>query len=970
MAILFVPVLAAGITAPRIRGEIKDSETFRLAGNTKPLPALAKDEGRITGSQPLPVLTLRLRMTDQQKQDLDTLLKQQQTPGAAQFHKFLTPEEFGNRFGANAEDLTKIVNWLQRQGFTGVEVARSRTFIRFQGTAAIVENSFQTPIHRYVLNGETHYANASDPMLPSAVSGIVEHIHGLNDFRKRPLGIYRRTAWFTSGISGNHYIAPADLATIYDLNPLYQSGFDGTGVKIAVAGQSDVLMTDISAFRAAAGLSVNNPTVIVVGTDPGRTPNGPDEQESDLDLEWSGAVARNAAILFITSTNVDDAISYAIDNNVAPVLSTSYGLCEQELSHTEELSDESLYQQANAEGITVTSASGDAGAADCDTQYPANQGLAVDEPASLPYVTGVGGTTLNEGSGTYWNATNGASGGSAISYIPEVVWNDSSPAAGLDASGGGESKFFAKPAWQTGTGVPNNAFRNVPDIAFAASPNHDAYLYCSDGSCVNGFRNTDSSLDLTGGTSLGAPTLAGIVALMVQQYGPQGNINPNLYALAGTSRDAFHDVTSGNNRVACVTGSPDCSNGFLGFTAGVGYDQATGWGSIDAYHLVSEWTSNAALPVGGSNTPLEFVPLASPCRAVDTRDSEGPDGGPGLAAGTTRAFNLPGSNCGIPANALAYALNVTVVPNAALGYLSIWPSGQARPLVSTTNSDGRVKATAAIVKAGPDGGVNVYVTNPTHLVMDISGYFVPSGASSQFQFFPLPPCRLIDTRTAAQGPYLRGGQQRTFNVAGNCGLPSTAQAYSLNFTVVPHTALGYLSAWPAGANQPQTSILNAPLGDVTANAAIVSAGQNGSLSTFASNDTDLVIDINGYFAQAAATGLSFYAVAPCRVVDTRNPSGSQPLSGTTTVNVAASGCGTPDTAQAYVLNATVVPFGQLGYLTLWPNNEAMPTVSTLNADLDTVTSNLAIVPSTTGSIDAFASSATYLILDISGYYAP
>ncbi len=963
--------MAAAGVGPRIRGEITDSETSRLAGNTRPMSALAQDEGSVSGSQLIPVLTMRFRMTDQQQQDLQTLLKQQQTPGAAQFHRFLTPEEFGERFGPNSQDVDKVVKWLQEQGFTNLQVAKSRMSVSFQGTALEVQDAFHTSLHRFTLRGETHYANTSDPLLPAALGGMVEHIRGLNDFRRQPLGISKRRPLFTSSDTNNHYLAPEDFATIYNLKPLYQSGFDGTGVKIAVVGQSDVLISDIAAFRAAAGLPPNNPAVSVVGTDPGRQPNSADEQESDLDLEWSGAIARNASILFITSPNVDDSISYAIDNNLAPVLATAYGLCEQQLSAADRDNDVSLFKQANAQGITVVASSGDSGGADCDTSYPATHGLAVDEPASLPYVTGIGGTAFNEGSGTYWNSTSDPAGGSALSYIPEVVWNDSISVNALQASGGGESMYFAKPAWQTGVGVPNDLFRNVPDLAFAASPNHDAYLYCSNGSCVSGFRNSDSSLDLIGGTSTGSPTFAGIVALLVQDYGRQGNINPNLYALAAQSGDVFHDITVGNNKVACTQNTSGCNGGVVGFSAGVGYDQATGWGSVDAYRLVSEWTSDVTTPVGTTKGPLQFVPLTAPCRLVDTRNAVNPFGGPELGGQETRAFNIPSGDCNVPSSAVAYALNVTVVPDAALGYLSIWPSGQARPLVSTLNSDGRTKANSAIVQGGPDGGVNVFASNPTQLVMDISGYFVSPGSSAQqLQFYPLPPCRLVDTRTASDAPYLSGGNPRSFNVTGKCAVPSNAEAYSLNFTVIPHSSLGYLAAWPTGGNQPQTSILNAPRQDVTANAAIVSAGSGGEITTYATNDTDLVVDINGYFAPAGSGGLSLYAVSPCRVIDTRNPAGTPPFSGAVSVNVGTSGCGTLSNAQTYVLSATVVPSGNLGYLTLWPSNENQPLVSTLNADFDTVTSNMAIVPSTTGSIDAFASSATYLILDISGYFAP
>ena len=215
-------------------------------------------------------------------------------------------------------------------------------------------------------------------------------------------------------------------------------------------------------------------------------------------------------------------------------------------------------------------------------------------------------------------------------------------------------------------------------------------------------------------------------------------------------------------------------------------------------------------------------------------------------------------------------------------------------------------------------------------------------------------------------------QTRAFPILSSaCNIPSSAQAYSLNFTAVPQAGLGYLSAWPTGQAWPGVSTLNVPPNDpVVANAAIVPAGTGGEINVLGSNNTDVVIDINGYFAPvgSAAGGQALFTVTPCRVLDTRNSSGS--FNGMLPVNVTSSSCGIPSSAEAFVLNATVVPTGGLGYLTLWPENEAQPVVSTLNADDGVIASNMAIVPTTNGSIDAFSSSSTQLILDISGYFAP
>jgi hypothetical protein len=363
----------------------------------------------------------------------------------------------------------------------------------------------------------------------------------------------------------------------------------------------------------------------------------------------------------------------------------------------------------------------------------------------------------------------------------------------------------------------------------------------------------------------------------------------------------------------------------------------------------------------------------TPCRVADTRNATGAFGGPILSTGTSRDFTIPSSACGVPSTAQAYSLNVAVVPASTLGYLTLWPTGQTRPLASTLNSlDGRIKSNAAIVPAGAGGAVSVFASDSTNVILDINGYFVLATDPSALAFYPITPCRIADTRTATAplgGPSLGGGSSRTFPIlSSTCSLPATAQAYSLNFAVVPGgQPLGYLTAWPTGQTKPVVASLNAPTGTVVANAAIVKAGTSGSIDIFASDVTNLVIDINGYFAPMDTGGLSLYGVTPCRVVDTRQPPGSPPIT-SLDVAVSASACGIPASAQAHVLSVAAVPPASLGYLTLWPQGQARPVVATLNALDGAITSNLAIVPTTNGSISAFASDATHLILDISGYF--
>ncbi len=383
-------------------------------------------------------------------------------------------------------------------------------------------------------------------------------------------------------------------------------------------------------------------------------------------------------------------------------------------------------------------------------------------------------------------------------------------------------------------------------------------------------------------------------------------------------------------------------------------------------------------------SPVQFAPI-TPCRLLDTRSQNG--GGP-IQGGTFQTYNLPQlaqGACNLNlSTAKTYSLNVTLVPidNGPVSYLTIWPAGQSQPVVSLMNSlDGRIKANAAIVPAGTSGGVSIYVTNTTNVVLDIDGYFATAGGST-LQFYPLAPCRVADTRSSSfpQGlgtPNLSRGVARDFPVLESPCVQSVtnAAAYSFNVTAVPYqgSPLAYLELWPTGAPpQNPVSTLNNPTATNVANAAIVPAGSAGAITAYPSDNTDLVIDINGYFAPPGTGGLSLYPAIPCRVFDTRRIGNGQPFTQTLTppVDVVDGVCGVPDRAQAYVFNATVVPSPTLGYLTLWPDGDGQPVVSTLNAGDGLITSNMAIVPNVNGDIDAYASGVTQLILDVSAYFAP
>ncbi len=377
--------------------------------------------------------------------------------------------------------------------------------------------------------------------------------------------------------------------------------------------------------------------------------------------------------------------------------------------------------------------------------------------------------------------------------------------------------------------------------------------------------------------------------------------------------------------------------------------------------------------VSPNSQASQFVPVA-PCRIMDTRLFGTP-----IQGGTVQAYdiiqNARNWGCGDVSSATAFSLNVTVVPHGPLGYLTIFPQSANQPAVSTLNSpDGAIRASAVIVAGSSlhwePGAINVYASDTTDVIIDLNGYFTAPG-SQTLQFYPLAPCRVVDTRNGQDGGTLQAGVERDYSMAGQCGIPAGALALSLNITAIPAAAgLDYLTVWTPFEPRPSTSTLNASAGGAVANAAIVTPDKiNQSVAFYAnSNSTDLLVDVNGYFAPAGAGGNSLYTVPNCRIYDSRNDNG-QPFSGQRTIDIAAQACAPPANTQAYVFNATVVPDGPLSYLTLWGDPQQQPAVSTLNSIEGAITSNLAIVSNENGNTDAFAAGYTQLILDISGYFA-
>lgn len=637
----------------RIPGTISSDQTMVLHGNVHPKARPQYDQGRVEPSREIPNITLLTRPTPSQRAELKRFLAQQQDPSSVNYRRGLTPEQYADRFGLSPSDVNKMTNWLLSQGFTIAQVARGRDWIVVNGTAALVEKVFRTEIHSYLVDGEKHFANAIEPSIPRALEGILVGLHGLNDFRLKPAGLRNPGALFadilrpmyTSGF-GN-YLAPDDVATIYDIFPLYKAGINGAGAKLVIVGQTDIKIADIENFRAGFNLPKNDPVVKLFGSDPGIS--SVDLPEADLDLEWSGAVAREASIIYANSTNVLYSVFEAIDQALAPVISMSYALCESQ-TLGEIANVELALMKANAENITFLSSSGDAGAAGCDdfTEHVAVGGLAVDYPASSPEVTGVGGSEFSgdvNNASQYWGNSNNSNGESALSYIPEMTWNDTYPTGNgpilvpvLFASGGGASSCaisgsaggcsgFPKPAWQAAL-TPKDAVRDVPDVSMSASPEHDGYIVCTNGSCPTGnaagIASAVASGSTYGGTSVSSPVFAGIVTLLNQALGNTGsgaglgNVNPILYSLAEQQflhggAAVFHDITTGSNIVPCSGGShcPLTPPFQFGYEAGAGYDQVTGLGSVDAYQLISQLSGKIATTTALNATPAPPVVLGT-----------------------------------------------------------------------------------------------------------------------------------------------------------------------------------------------------------------------------------------------------------------------------------------------------------------------------------------------------------------------
>ncbi|HET9304483.1 MAG TPA: S53 family peptidase [Candidatus Sulfotelmatobacter sp.] len=850
VCLLFTSVVLSSLSyaaqPDRIQGTLFSGRSVPLTGHVhhRALPQL--DQGPVDPAMQMGTMTLLTVPTAAQQKALTQLLAEQQDRNSPNYHKWLTPEQWADRFGLTRNDIRQITTWLEAQGFTNVRAARGRNWVSFEGTAAQVASALGTEIHHFNVNGEMHYANVRAPSVPEGVAGIVTGFRGLHDFLPRAMGIRKNIGarpYYNSSSFGQ-LVAPGDLGTIYDINALYSSGIDGTGQKLAVMGQTDIYLADLNDFRSGFGLTTISTTncktdvnglvssanpcddsffkYVLGGTEPGVKLTTGDLMEADLDLEWAGAVARKAKIIYVNSTDTFTSYFYAVDNNIAPVISLSYGLCEFGdnnvlIPSTGQPGPEEVeLQKANAEGITFVNSSGDTGAAECDYSATltstnlATQGLAVSYPASSPEVTSVGGsaTPLADFTSTYWGTSNGTDGGTALSYVPEQAWNDdyefmqycqansgstfckqggstkqpgwvpiTSEATaqqdiGPSSTGGGPSNCakqnsnfsacvsgFPKPSWQTVTVSGQGNVRFSPDVSFFASPNFPGYIFCTPldqlgqtgttSSCANGITTAvDTYVSIIGGTSASTPVFAGMVVLLNQQTGgPNGNVNPLLYQLAAVAPNAFHDITTGDNKVYCSPNTPGApqpsslwcpSTGVLGFSAGTGYDLVTGLGSVDVNNLLTAAATPPDFTASSTTTSLKLFPGQSGTATITVTPVNNFTGSVRFSCS-----GLSGTNCSfspgtVTLNGAAATTTATIVAGSTTGTLNVTATtGVLSQLTHPAASIALTSAIAHFSLSSPLAGGTVSVaqgqiTQAVNMTVgSTDGFVVTSGTSSQ-----------------------------------------------------------------------------------------------------------------------------------------------------------------------------------------------------------------------------------------------
>lgn len=637
-----------------------DTQTFAVAGDVHPATANAKMLGRASADQRIDKMIVVLKPHNEA--ELTQLLADQQDPKSPSYHQFLTPEQFGQKFGATESEIKQVSKWLLSNGLSIDDVQPGRLSLNVSGYVNQVEKAFGTTIGNYEYRGKQVISNTTEPRIPMALAGTVGGVIGLSgfhryDYHHTPVTAVTSIKQVAGGKVGTNIAAgsgrilgPADFAKVYNVNPLYTAGLDGTGQTIAIVARCDFNLSDVRTFRTNTGLPAKDPVKVLPGANPGIFDTG-EEGEVLLDTEWSGAVAKNATIKVVignstsTTDGVDVSAQYIVNNNVAPVVSISFGACESAIGTSANTFYNNLFQQAAAQGQSVFVSSGDSGAAACTNSSGSPVGpAAVSGLCSTPYNVAVGGTGLN-------SVTFDASG-NLTAFGSETVWNDGT---GGGSTGGGVSSVYSKPSWQVCPGVPADGKRDLPDVSLMASPGKIGYYL---------YQGDSGGILAIGGTSASSPAMAGIMSLVVQKYGAQGNPNPKLYSLGNAQYTGgtavYRDITSGNNSYAGVTG----------YTATTGFDRATGLGAPDANALVNNWNGTTGGGGGGTQT---VTGSATPNLSIPDNNT----------TGITSTINIP-TNLSIQSLSVTVSITHTYSGDIQIDLVS--PSGTTVRLKSTSST--------------------------------------------------------------------------------------------------------------------------------------------------------------------------------------------------------------------------------------------------------------------------------------------
>jgi pseudomonalisin len=701
------------------------------------LPGWARAENTAATTVPVGAplnVTLALKRDAATQAAFEQLLAEQQTPGSALYHQWLTPAQVGQMFGLAQSDLQAVESWLESEGLTVTRVEPNGVLVDVTGSVTAVSNAFRTSFAEFRVGGETRLSATTEPSVPQALQAVIAGVHGLSQSSLQPQSIAtavqgKLTAQVAAGglsatgatkpmltaTNGQHFLTPNDFATIYDLSSVYSGGNTGATVagkaqRVAIVGRSRVAATDISEFESLVGLPSAQPNVIIPtgGTDPGTTQTG-DQDEATLDVDRVMGTASGAGVDLVVSADsatvsgIYTAAAYEVNTLVDPVMSISFGDCEANAGQQGVSVWDTLFSAAAAEGISVMVSSGDSGAAGCDGDYstiPTTQTASINYICASSYATCVGGTEFADTSdaGNYWSTQNGSGESSAVSYIPEGAWNEPTSGTGTTtyvaaATGGGASEYIAKPSWQTGTGVPADGMRDVPDVALS-SATHDGYVAClayAGGDC------SKQEFEVFGGTSAAAPGMAGIVALINTATGSAaGNVNPLLFVLAASSSNVFHDVTETTAGVSgCTLSVPSmCNNstpssagltgGLAGYAVGTGFDQSTGWGSVDGAKLIA-----AAITPGLSNVASGAGSFTMGTSSGSLSMTAGATSGDTMTVFATAANGFTGVvslSCSVAAQGTAALLPSCAVSPATVTLSGAAPSGSAVVTVSSQAS--------------------------------------------------------------------------------------------------------------------------------------------------------------------------------------------------------------------------------------------------------------------------------------------